>query len=420
MIVVCPKCSTKNRFPEPLDTSKIYRCAKCKTVVSALPSAPNKGNLNMDLDERQKQWLESFLTLYRQSTPLLHTVAQLDANGQPADPRSFVEALQHFPRILQSLEKLPTPQQKELQNIKDDFENTLIQCIEACGMMTKMIDDLAAGSKLEARMHFATVVSYISSAAIYRTSLLQRLNKVGQSNIDVIMKPVSGDAHPDKSDYSNSSMKEKDYLREALGEYLKTSEELAENRFQLAMWHSWSIGGYALLIHKKVSETLSAMPDSPAKAKSLLELGTQTMVSSWFWKWYRKKSHTEEEKGHAVWTGLTNIQNFLDIKTIDNVELYCGFNREFQAIIATESKRLPIFYIDMFHQRYQECIRGEQIVKWKELSFPLDSHRSFIDKCSKPGLHIVELEVYLSIWYAIIIDASNVMYQEFNRLFKSS
>jgi hypothetical protein len=218
----------------------------------------------------------------------------------------------------------------------------------------------------------------------------------------------------------SSIMKETDYRRQALGEYLKTSEELADNKFLLAMWRSWAIGGYALLVHKKVTETLSAMPDSLAKAKSLLELGTQTMVSSWFWKWYHQRSHTEEQKGDAVWSGLTNLQKFLDIKTTDNVELYCGFNREFQLIMATEGKSLPICYVDMFYQRYQECIRGEQIVKWKELSFPLKSHQCFLDKCSKESLHIDDLEVYLSIWHAIIIDASSVMYHEFNRLFKSN
>jgi tetratricopeptide (TPR) repeat protein len=76
VIVVCPNCSTKNRIPEPLDTSKIYRCAKCKTVVSALPSAPNKGNLNMDLNERQKQFFK------RQSKPRLPPLVDPPQAGQ--------------------------------------------------------------------------------------------------------------------------------------------------------------------------------------------------------------------------------------------------------------------------------------------------------------------------------------------------
>jgi tetratricopeptide (TPR) repeat protein len=58
MIVECPKCSTKNRIPEPPDTAKIYRCGKCKTVFSTLPSAPNKGNLDTDLNARLKQFFK--------------------------------------------------------------------------------------------------------------------------------------------------------------------------------------------------------------------------------------------------------------------------------------------------------------------------------------------------------------------------
>lgn len=186
------------------------------------------------------------------------------------------------------------------------------------------------------------------------------------------------------------------------------------------MWQSWAMGGYALLVHKDVNKVLGEMPDSLAKARPVLELGIQTMISSWFWKWYSQRNYSEEVKTQVVWAALTNIQTLLGIETKDNVALYMGFDKEFQSIMNTEGKTLPICYVDMFYQRYLECITGEQIVNWRELRFPLESHKHFINSCDmsrRGGLH--EPEDYLAIWFTVLHDASNVMFSEFNRLFES-
>ncbi len=39
MILVCPKCDTENRIPDPPDPTKRYRCGKCKTVLASIPRA---------------------------------------------------------------------------------------------------------------------------------------------------------------------------------------------------------------------------------------------------------------------------------------------------------------------------------------------------------------------------------------------
>jgi len=130
-------------------------------------------------NEAKEQWLKSFMVIYKQASPLINTVAKLDAEGQPAGPDSFLEAYQNFRPLLQSLKEMPKPSHKELRNIKKDFEKTLSMCVKAGEMMIKMIDDLRHGSQLASRMHLASVVGYVSYAEIYHKSLLDRLSKVG-------------------------------------------------------------------------------------------------------------------------------------------------------------------------------------------------------------------------------------------------
>lgn len=129
-------------------------------------------------NEAQGQWLKSFMVIYKQASPLIDTVAKLDTERQPADLNSLLEAYRSFGPLLQSLKEMPKPPHKELRNIKNDFEKTLSMCMKAGEMAIKMVDDLGHGAKLASRMHFSSIVGYISYAEIYYKALRDRLTKI--------------------------------------------------------------------------------------------------------------------------------------------------------------------------------------------------------------------------------------------------
>jgi hypothetical protein len=130
-------------------------------------------------EEAHEQWLKSFMAIYQQATPLIGKVAQLNSDGQPADLLSLVEAYRRFRPLLQSLKKLPKPPEKELRNIKNDFEKTLSMCVKAGEMAMKMSDDLAHGAHFASRLHLASIVGYIGYAEGYHKASLDRLTKIG-------------------------------------------------------------------------------------------------------------------------------------------------------------------------------------------------------------------------------------------------
>ena len=130
-------------------------------------------------NEVKKDWLESFMLIYNQASPLIDTVAKLDSEGQPANPGSLLEVYPRLLPLLQTLQDMPKPQEKELRKVKDDFEKTLSMCIKAGEMAIKMLDDVDHGAKLAARMHVASIVGYVNYAAIHRKDLIKRLTKIG-------------------------------------------------------------------------------------------------------------------------------------------------------------------------------------------------------------------------------------------------
>ena len=130
-------------------------------------------------NEIERDWLQSFMLIYNQASPLIDTVAKLDSEGQPANPGNLLEAYRNLLPLHQSLKDMPKPPEKELRKVKDDFERALSMCVKAGEMAIKMLDDLDRGAKLAARMHVASIVGYVNYAAIYRKDLIKRLNKIG-------------------------------------------------------------------------------------------------------------------------------------------------------------------------------------------------------------------------------------------------
>jgi hypothetical protein len=201
----------------------------------------------------------------------------------------------------------------------------------------------------------------------------------------------------------------------ALRIYVTRAFEYAENSFMSSMWCSWALGGVALFGY----DGFGGIPDNLDKAKLTFELGIQAMVSAWFRSWYSQKPHTYEEREDAARVALTNVQTFLEIGKRDTIELYLGFDREFQCLVRDKDPKLPFCYIDMFYQRYWECITGEQIVGWDKLRFPLESHQQFISACRKNKRHnFNDLVVDVMAMWVAIVDASRIMFREFERMQK--
>jgi len=126
-----------------------------------------------------KEWLTVFMSVYKQARPTIETVAKLDSDGHPASPDSLVEGYRLLSPVLQSMKGMPKPPNKELRKIKDNLEKTLEMSIKAGEMALKMIDDHAHGARTASRMHFASIVGYVSYAGSFHKLVKEGLTKIG-------------------------------------------------------------------------------------------------------------------------------------------------------------------------------------------------------------------------------------------------
>ncbi len=129
-------------------------------------------------NQAPEQWLESFMVLYNQTSPLIDIIAKFSDGGEPAEFGSLFKASRSLEPLSQSLKEMPNPPQKELRHIKNDLEKTLSMCLKAGKMVTKTIEDLKRGSRFSSRMHFKSIAGYASYAEIYHKALVKRLAKI--------------------------------------------------------------------------------------------------------------------------------------------------------------------------------------------------------------------------------------------------
>jgi ribosomal protein L37E len=130
-------------------------------------------------NEANRYWLQSFMRIYNEASPLIDTMTELNSEGQPANPASLHEGYPELLALHQSIKDMPKPSDKELRKVKDDFEKTVSMCMKAQEMTMKMLDDVDHGAKLASRMHLASLVGYVNYAATYRGYLIKRLTKIG-------------------------------------------------------------------------------------------------------------------------------------------------------------------------------------------------------------------------------------------------
>lgn len=131
-----------------------------------------------------KEWLTVFMSAYKQVRPTIETVAKVHSAGHPPTLDSLVEGYKLLPPVLQSIKGMPKPSNKELRKIKDNLEKTLEMSIKAGEMALKMIDDHAHGARTASRMHFASIVGYVSYAGSFHKLVKEGLTKIGMDISD--------------------------------------------------------------------------------------------------------------------------------------------------------------------------------------------------------------------------------------------
>ena len=109
-------------------------------------------------------WLQEFVTLYKEAAPSIQNITKLDAEGMPSAPMTLIQESNRLESIMDSLKRLPKPKEKELRNMQKNFEKALSACIKAGDMGFKCLDDASHNAKSAARLHLASIISWISIA----------------------------------------------------------------------------------------------------------------------------------------------------------------------------------------------------------------------------------------------------------------
>ncbi len=78
------------------------------------------------------EWLQALPLLQDQIAKIIHTLCQVDADGNPtASFDDYVEAVEKLPPVLSAMEKVPRPRAKELREAKRAYEKGLDTFIKA-------------------------------------------------------------------------------------------------------------------------------------------------------------------------------------------------------------------------------------------------------------------------------------------------
>lgn len=212
-----------------------------------------------------------------------------------------------------------------------------------------------------------------------------------------------------------------DYLKAAFDTYFRSAVSAAETRFEYSVWNAWGYG--ALVVHEGLEKipVFKITPNSLDKAKCLVELYLQPMISLWYYDRESRREYSDEEKELARRTAFENVQSFLGISSEDSIKLYLGFDREFQASVRRE--RGESYYLEIFYQRCWECLTSERIVDWSGLEFPIASFAQFFSVCDKNKYHY-DLEKDPSLadpQLAGVIESAGVqMFRQFKSTYKVS
>lgn len=174
----------------------------------------------------------------------------------------------------------------------------------------------------------------------------------------------------------------KNELKSALVEYLKGIENLVDNNPDTApqfvdLFKNFGLSGYIVVEqfesdHFKKVAGFKLGPDTIGKAKLLLELGIQAMITRWFISFYEihgEDNYMDQQKEKDKRSYLTFVQQLIGLNSDAVIDLYLGFDKEWQWATFGNYPNLNE-YAKLFYHRYCECIT-EKRVDWGLIDSPM-------------------------------------------------
>lgn len=209
-------------------------------------------------------------------------------------------------------------------------------------------------------------------------------------------------------------MGRRDYLEESYKAYFNAISSIGASSFESALWSSWAYGAMALEGGLSAIPEFNTTPDSLERAKCVVNLLIQPMISIWYHNWEKQELRSAEQMFEAREIAFGNVQAFLgmhsseilSINFILDAELTCRLNN---------LKKQSFDYIAMFYQRYQECVKGERIVQWDKLKIPIENWQYFVDCCSRTRLRSLDANSSVAAFAAIGHGGAR-MFEEFKRM----
>ncbi|MFC1918154.1 hypothetical protein ACFLXH_05845 [Chloroflexota bacterium] len=80
-------------------------------------------------------------------------------------------------------------------------------------------------------------------------------------------------------------------------------------------------------------------------------------------------------------------------------------------VIANE-RNTPFYYVDMFYQKYRECVLQISVVEWSKLRHPIESQKDFIETCIGDNYKFLPPEPALEVFNVLAI-AQKHMFEHF-------
>ena len=130
------------------------------------------------LDAEKSEWLQEFMALYEQTSPIINGIIRKSADSMPASPLDLMEGLKLRP-ILERVKKLSKPRDKELRETKNEFEQVLSSCIKIADAAADFVS--GGGQALLGGPDFTRIVDGIETANGLMEKLSRRLASFTQS-----------------------------------------------------------------------------------------------------------------------------------------------------------------------------------------------------------------------------------------------
>ena len=198
--------------------------------------------------------------------------------------------------------------------------------------------------------------------------------------------------------------------------YFHSVSDNAESKFELALWSAWGNGAIVLDGGLKAIPEFEITFDSLDKAKCLVNLLVQPMISIWYDNWEKQEPHSAEEMMETRKNAFNNVRSFLGIQSSNTLTIHLILDAELTYRL-NDLRKSSSYYIGMFHQRYQECVTGVRIVEWDKLKVPIETWEDFANHCDKDRYKNLDMNSSVAT-FALIGDAGARMFKEFKRIYE--